>query len=407
MASESRSRLVGFLLGTKAGRMSLFGAFLAVLLFAVPYGCSRKDQAAASEKKPPSSAETSKTQELIPDSPKGFDDTLTLGGKYQALIARWGGDLSTAKSELNSARGEIEALKNALAEDRSRQEAEKKSLVATLERLRDGLGKELGAKDRAQAEMGAGGGEAPPGAGGLRAIRLSGQAPRREDPARAVRIPTAAGGVATLMNGVFAPTSGEPSPVRLRLDAALVGPNRSRIGLRNAFLIGKAQGDPNSSRVLVQVDRMSYVAPDGKAIESRALGYVVGEDGLEGVPGKYEWRAMDLVPLAAVSSGISGASEALALGEMTRSVTPLGGSVETLSGDALKFAGFRAGGGASSKVTEILVERMREIRPAVSAQAGGQVTVVFLEGVTLDGLTRGELEHATDDDPFRGLDIHR
>jgi hypothetical protein len=50
---------------------------------------------------------------------------------------------------------------------------------------------------------------------------------------------------------------------------------------------------------------------------------------------------------------------------------------------------------------------MREIKPAVSAPAGGQVTVVFLEGVNLDGLTRGELENATDDDPFRGLDIHR
>jgi hypothetical protein len=387
--------------------MLLFGGVLAVLLLAMPYGCSRKAPGTTADTKGASPGSGAEAQDLVPDSPRGFDDTLTLGGKYQALIAKWGGDLSTARAELGSAKSEIEALKNALAEDRARQDEEKKQFLSTLERLRDGLGKELGARERGQAVPDRGEGEGAPGSGALRAIRLSSQVKGKDENARAVRIPTASGAAATLMNGVFAPTSGEPSPVRLRLDAALVGPNRSRIGLRNAFLIGKAQGDPNSSRVLVQVDRMSYVSAEGKAIESRVLGYVVGEDGLEGVPGHYEWRAADLVPLAALSSGISGASEALALGEVTRGVTPLGGSLETLSGDALKFAGFRGASGASSKVTEILVERMREIRPAVSSPAGGQVTVVFLEGVTLEGLSRGELEDATDDDPFRGLDIHR
>lgn len=405
MAAENRSRALAFLLGTKPGRMIILGAFVAVLLIALPYGCSRRAKAAGVESE--SRADASKPKELLPDSPKGFDDTLTLGEKYQALISRWGGDLSSTKSELTSTRGELESLKLALAEDRTRHEAERKGLLATLEKLRDGLGKDLGSREPAAPGRSQGAGEAAPASNGLRTIRFAGPAPRRDTASRDVRIPTASGAVATLMNGVFAPTSGEPSPVRLRLDAAFVGPNRSRIGLRNAFLIGKAQGDPNSSRVLVQVDRLSYVATDGKAIEARALGYVVGADDLEGVPGTYEWRAMDLMPLAVASGAVSGGSEALALGEVTRSVTPLGGSVETLSGDALKFAGFRAMGSGSSKLTEILVERMREIKPAVSAPAGGQVTVVFLEGVTLEGLSRSEMEHESNDDPFRGLDIHR
>lgn len=405
MEGERRFRWGGFLLGTRPGRMALLGAALFALLWVLPRGCSRKTVPVEREGRP---APAAGSEAPLPASPRGFEDTLTLGEKYQALIARWGGDLAAAKDDLAAARGEIEALKKALAEERSRQESERKGLLSTLERVRSEIEKDLssgepGALRRVPS------GDAKPEAseGALRTIRLA-QGPSRRAPSeRSVRIPTAASAVATLLNGVFAPTAGEPSPVRLRLEAALLGPNRSRVGLRNAFLIGKAQGDPNSSRVLVQVDRLSYVGRDGKAVETRALGYVVGEDGLEGIPGRYEWRAWDLVPPASLSSALAAGSEALAGREVARGMTPLGGTLEVLSGDALKHAGFRGLGGGTSKLTEILVERMREIRPAVSVAAGRPVTVVFLEGVTLEGLAPSEVEDESGGDPFGGLDLVR
>src|SRR5204863_5046462 len=99
---------------------------------------------------------------------------------------------------------------------------------------------------------------------GVRVIELAPPLPEVKPAQKSVRIPAATGGQATLMNGVFAPIAGEPSPVRLRFDAALVGPNRSRIPLRDAFLIGKAQGDPNASRVSIQIDKLSYVKESGE-----------------------------------------------------------------------------------------------------------------------------------------------
>jgi len=195
--------------------------------------------------------------------------------------------------------------------------------------------------------------------------------------------------------------------VRLRLDAALLGPNRARIPLRDAFLIGKAMGDPNACRVSIQIERLSTVKDRGETIETKALGYVVAEDGLEGVPGNYEWRALELAPLAVSAGALQGASDAFAQSQTTTSMNPLGGAASVVTGDALKFAGSRATSGAAGKMGEIVSERMKEIRPAVSTRADRTVTVVFLDGITLEGLETQEIDHVTESDPFRGLDTHR
>lgn len=407
MDSPTRVSLKNLILGTKLGRMSLFAGFLLVLLLAVPYGCSKRQKSAGPEEPGAQRAGEEKKKDDLPASPKGFDDTLTLGQKYDALIKRWGTDLSHTKGDLDSTRKELEALRNALAQERTEVAAGKKELSETLRRLEQGIHRDLGGPPRQEQ-----GGEAPPVQGALpphalRSLIFQAPSPAKRGEKRSVHVPAASGGLATLMNGVFAPVSGEPSPVRLRFDTAVLGPNRSRLGLRDAFLIGKAQGEANSSRVTIQVDRLSYVTREGRTIEAKALGYVVGKDGLEGVPGSYEWRAFELLPLAIVASGLSAGTDAMALGQTTTTVNPLGGATNFVTGDALKFAGFRAASGATGKTAEIITERMREIRPAVSAPPGQEVTVVFLEGVTLEGLDVEEIAHGRDHDPFRGLDIHR
>lgn len=417
-------RIRGIFLGTRTGRMALLGAGLAGFLLLAPHGCLRRSRPAPGESRDvavlPDAGKG--TPDQIPPSPGGFQDTLTLGQKYEALIHRWGGELQRARGELDSTRKEIEALRSALTEERASHAREKDLLQDTLQNLELGLKRRLGPGDPAASTRGpepAGSpapvpAEAPapcPERGGLRLIPMR-EGPRKDEaapdgPPRTVHLPCASGGQATLLNGVFAPTTGEPSPVRLRLDAALVGPNRSRIPLRGAFLIGRAQGDANASRVTIQVDRLSRVRADGRAVESRVLGYVVGEDGLEGVPGTYEWRALELLPYAAIAGGVAGGSEALSLGETSRSITPLGGAIESVTGNALKYAGLRSISGGAGKLSELVVERMREIRPAVSARPGQSVTVVFLEGVPLEGMEFQEKEADESAGAYRGLDIHR
>lgn len=408
-----RPQFLAFLLGTKAGRMTLFGLLVAILAFILPAGCTRRAKRASGESE--IRAEMKETGD-VPPSPRGFDETLTLGQRYDSLIRGWGQDLSSTKGELDLARRDLEGLRKELEGERAQGRKEKAALETLLRKLEEGLRREGGGGGGSPLPNPGDPGKLPEGTDpvraqardlGLRTIRLAEPARAEKRETRIVHIPAATGGEATLLNGVFAPISGEPSPVRLRFDAALLGPNRSRVGLQEAYLIGKAQGDANSSRVLVQIDRLSYVTAGGRSIEAKVLGYVVGRDQLEGVPGSYEWRATELLPIAIGAGAVGAGTDALAMNEASRSLTPLGGAIETVSGNPLKYAGFKSLSGGSNKLSEILAERLKEIRPAVSAAPGQEVTVVFLEGVTLEGLPVEEVGDDPARDPFRGLDLHR
>ncbi|HVR85585.1 MAG TPA: TraB/VirB10 family protein, partial [Planctomycetota bacterium] len=384
MSTVDRPSLLAFMTKTKTGRMILLVTFLGGILVLVPMVLAKKKgtQESSPGAKTPSGDKTNGGGEL-PPSPTGFGDTLTLGQKYDALISRFGGDLSTTKAELDSTRRELEALRTTLRAGQTTQAEDKKSLVDALRQLKEGLGQPGPAQSREIShEQGRG---TPNGAtGGLRSIELAAPAPKEKKEKRPVRIPTASGGFATLMNGVFAPVTGEPSPVRLRFDAAILGPNKARIPLRDSFLIGKATGDPNGCRVSIQIEKFSTVKEKGEAIETKALGFVVGEDGLEGVPGTYEWRAWEYLPLAVGTGGLQGLSGALSQTQMTTTLNPLGGATNVLTGDSMKLAGYQAMGGASAKLGDIVAERMKEIKPAISTPADRKVTVVFLDGVTLE-----------------------
>lgn len=403
MSRTDRPSFRDFLLKTKKGRTILLASLFGGLLVLVPTLMGKKAGPAVGGEKPPGSDKGAQALDL-PPSPTGFGETLTLGQKYDALISRFGGDLTSTKSELDTTRKELETLRMAVKTERSSQVEEKKSLAETLRQLREGLGQSQGhppgLPDR----------ERPPAlisAGGLRAIELGPPPPKEKKEKRSVRIPTACGGRATLLNGVFAPVTGEPSPVRLRLDAAILGPNKARIPLRDSFLIAKATGDPNSCRVSIQIERFSTVKENGEAMETKALGFVVGDDGLEGVPGTYEWRAAEFLPLALGTGALQGISGALSQSQMTTTLNPLGGSSSVVTGDSMRLAGYQGVAGASGKLGEIISERMKEIHPAVSTPQNRKVTVVFLDGLTLDGLDTQEIDYGKENDPYRGLDSHR
>jgi conjugal transfer pilus assembly protein TraB len=224
---------------------------------------------------------------------------------------------------------------------------------------------------------------------------------------RTVHIPAGSFGEATLLSGVFAPTGGEPLPVLLRLDAALIGPNRTRLRLRDALLVGKAVGDANSRRATVQIDTLSLATPSGRVHEAKVNGWLVDDDGLQGLRGTYVWRADEIVALATATGALSAGADALAARELTTTVNPLGGVTSAVTGDAAQLAGYRALGGAASRLSEVIADRLKEIVPAIHVTNGKKVTVAFVNGVTIDGLETEEVRDAAGADPHRGLGLDR
>ena len=408
MNDQPRNPWISLLLRSRLCRMVLICGALTGLLFALAGGLAKKGKGDPKGDLRDAGNPAGVTKNL-PPSPTGFDESLPVAQQYKALVSSYGDRVTTTEKDLQATRKELEALRSSLEEARAaRKEAEK-----ALDPLRE-IREKAAQESRGESPKP---GQSPfppkpredevPPKPGVRVIELAPPLPEVKPAQKSVRIPAATGGQATLMNGVFAPIAGEPSPVRLRFDAALVGPNQSRIPLRDAFLIGKAQGDANASRVSIQIDKLAYVKENGEAVESKVLGYVVGEDGLEGVPGTYEWRAWELAPLALAAGALQGGTDALAQNQTTTTISPLGGATNFVTGDALKLAGFRAASSSSGKMGEIVSERLREIRPAVSTSADRKVQVVFLDGVTLEGLGIQEVNLERDWNPYRGLDLHR
>jgi len=224
---------------------------------------------------------------------------------------------------------------------------------------------------------------------------------------RTVHIPAGSFGEATLLTGVFAPTEGEPLPVLLRLDAALIGPHRTRLVLPQALLVGKATGDSNARRATVQIETLSLATSSGRAHEAKMNGWLVDDDGLQGLRGTYVWRADEIIALAAAAGGLSAGADALASRETTASVTPLGGATAVVTGDPVRMAEYRGLGGAAARLSEVIAERLKEVVPAIHVANGKKVTVAFVNGVTLDGLEPEEVRNAAGADPHRGLDADR
>lgn len=222
-----------------------------------------------------------------------------------------------------------------------------------------------------------------------------------------VRLPAGSFAEATLLTGVYAPTEGQAMPVKLRLDRAFTGPNRTRIPIQEAFLVGKATGDPNSERVVVQLDRLSYVKPGGESVEVSINGYVVDADGVQGVAGQYVWRALDVATLAVLSGAVSAGADASAAKETVTQVNPLGGTSQVVTGDPLRFAGFRGLSRAGEGIDKLVAKRLDEIIPAVYVPNGQRVTVCLIEGATLDNVFVHEMNHENSKSPFAGLDLDR
>lgn len=385
-------------------RLLLLAAGGIALLYVLGRSCGPTPQAGSSD--PGSPREGASDAKVGRGAEAGGFDDVSIGQEYRTSVASQGHRVRSLEDEAAALRRELGALRAELEKAAAAQESQG-SRLAELARSPGASG----SQDLKAPEAGAllpGLAPAPPlpaPQGGIRVLQF-GAPEAAGGPKKSLRLPSASAGEALLLNGVFAPVSGEASPLRLRLEAALLGPSRSRVPLREAILIGKAVGDANATRVGVELVSLSYVKPDGLSIELPVRGYVVGADGMEGIPGRYLYRLEEQLPLSMVAEGVAGFTSALAERETTRSVTPFGGATSVVTGDPLKYAGLKAASGSSAKVGEILAERMRELRPAVWTPAEQRVHVVFLEGVTLEGI---EAQEANDDEvhPFGELDLDR
>ena len=202
-----------------------------------------------------------------------------------------------------------------------------------------------------------------------------------------------------LLTGVDAPVGGKPFPVLLALKEAFVSPNSYLVPLKGCFALGKAEGNASSERADIQIVRMSCVLPDGKAFEQEITGYLVGEDGKQGIPGKLVDKEGRKIAFAAVAGVGAGLARAFGQQQVTNVVTDSGAVTSTVTGDALTFGLASGAQGAATEMQRYFQKQAERLFPVIEIDAGKNVTLVMLSGTKVPGL-----EAMNKTEPRRGLD---
>jgi len=244
---------------------------------------------------------------------------------------------------------------------------------------------------------------------GITVMRFAAKSPVTERPVKvkaetpAVRqtsyLPGGSMAHSVLLTGVDAPVGGKPFPVLLALKEAFASPNSYQVPLKGCFALGKAEGNASSERADIQIVRMSCVLPDGKAFEQEITGYLVGEDGKQGIPGKLVDKESRKIAFAAVAGVGAGLARAFGQQQVTNVVSDSGAITSTVTGDALTFGLASGAQGAATEMQRYFQKQAERLFPVVEIDAGKNVTMVMLSGTKVPGL-----EAMNKTDPGRGLD---
>jgi conjugal transfer pilus assembly protein TraB len=202
-----------------------------------------------------------------------------------------------------------------------------------------------------------------------------------------------------LLTGADAPVGGKPFPVLLALKEAFASPNSYSVPLKGCFALGKAEGNASSERADIQIVRISCVLPDGKTFEQEITGYLVGEDGKQGIPGKLVDKEGRKIAFAAVAGVGAGLARAFGQQQVTNLVTDSGAITSTATGDALTFGLASGAQGAATEMQRYFQKQAERLFPVVEIDAGKNVTMVMLSGTKVPGL--GAMNKT---DARRGLD---
>lgn len=198
---------------------------------------------------------------------------------------------------------------------------------------------------------------------------------------------------AVLLTGVVVGTgtnsTSNPEPIMLRLtDAGIFSKGKRTNQIKEAILIGDCSGDLSSERARCRLQTLSLENDKGEIIERSVQGWIVGEDGRNGIKGHVIDKSSDLLRMAMLNGVLGGMSQFLK-NQSTSSVfpiSPLSGQQNALTNsNALKGSIANGTGDAFSKMADFVMDRFNAMSPQIAIASGREVDVIFKDGVDLEG----------------------
>jgi len=341
--------------------------------------------------------------------PAANETNLTIPTPKDVSNERLAADQAAMQQKINDTNQKIDQLVAQMnrvneAKQAPANAAEGSNLDARLEELNAQVNKLLTEKDEAKQKLPppatAGNGEGP----GLDTALPKDEVPpsrviknatapkpinkRDEKPKPVVYLPGPSMFEAVTLNGMDAPTnpaaSKNPVPMVARVKSTAILPNAFTYDITECFVLTSGYGSMSSERAILRVENIACTREDGRVIEAKMEGYVVGEDGRVGMRGRLVSKQGQLIAQSLAAGTLSGLGQAL-----TPSATP-GLNLNSGTSYALPNPGAVAssaiGKGFSdtaSSASKFFLELASQTTPVVEIDAARKITIVLTKGVEL------------------------
>jgi len=171
--------------------------------------------------------------------------------------------------------------------------------------------------------------------------------------------------------------------VLIELDGYARLPNNYRLDLSRCLVIAKGEGSYVLERAKLETYKLSCILKNGKVIEVSPKGMVVsGEDGLEGVKGKFLNINREQLLTYFGGTTLSGFFSALQQGQIEKITTPSG--TTTNIKDEFRYALYGSLAQTWNEFARFYLEEAKKIVPVVVVQAGVPVYIMLVDGVSLE-----------------------
>ncbi len=191
-----------------------------------------------------------------------------------------------------------------------------------------------------------------------------------------------------LLSGVIAPTMGEglndPIPSLLRVTGISNLPNFSKADIRGCFILAETKGNLATETVSFRLKTLSCIKNDGSTYEKPITGYVTGENGMEGLPGRVVSKQGAIIARAFAAEFAGGIAEAFEEQGQIVSTTA-SGVVTTLDPNKTLETGLFAGTSAAlNRISEFYMDLAENMVPVIEINSGRKIDIVFTTEVNFD-----------------------
>jgi conjugal transfer pilus assembly protein TraB len=207
-----------------------------------------------------------------------------------------------------------------------------------------------------------------------------------------IEIPSGSFMSGVLLSGIDAPTGGKaktgPHPVLIKITNMARLPNKFKANLKECHVLGSGYGDLSSERAFIRIEKLTCMTEDGRAIEKgssgQSFGYVTGEDGKVGLPGRVVSKQGAILARTLAAGFLEGVSKSFQGSSMSYAIQPTGSVAVPNPGDTMQNALFGGAGEASKKLADFYMKLANEMFPIVEISAGRKVDVILLEKLTFE-----------------------